>query len=118
MNVDLSNTYWERIRGYPTELRVDARWLLRMDGSERTWGSLRIVSHPDLPAGYLRAFFTFVKDIKRRSEEDQLKTIEDYQMDIKELEVYSIDEDLETESETYEAPFKELEQLFDIKVFS
>lgn len=117
MNVNLENTYWERLTGFPTELRVDARWLLRIEGSDRTFGSLRIVSHPDLPPGQLRAFFTYVKDIKGKSDGEIMQTIEDYQMDVKELEVYSVDEHFETESDKYEAPFKELEELFGVKIF-
>jgi hypothetical protein len=46
-----------------------------------------------------------------------MKTIEDYQMELIELEVYSIGEDIKTESKTYEAPYKELEELFGVKVF-
>jgi len=32
MNVNLDNTYWDRLRGYVTELRVDARWVLTIHG--------------------------------------------------------------------------------------
>ncbi|MDX1285705.1 MAG: hypothetical protein R3182_11865, partial [Draconibacterium sp.] len=101
----------------PTEHRVDARWLLRKEGSDRTFGSLRIVSHPDLPPGFLRAHFTFVTSLKEKSDAEIMKTIEDYQMDVKDLEVYSVDEHVETENKTYEAPFKELEDLFGVKIF-
>jgi hypothetical protein len=117
MNVNLENTYWDRIRDYPTEHRVDARWLLRKHDDERNYGSLRIVSHPDLPPGYLRAFFTYVIDIKERDDTEIMKTIEDYQMERTELEVYSVDKDIKTETDNYEAPFKELEELFGVKIF-
>jgi hypothetical protein len=117
MKVNLENTYWERIKGYVSELRVDARWLLRKHNSKRTFGSLRIVSHPDLKPGQLRAIFTYVTDIIEKTDEEIIKTIEDYQMDVSELEVYSVDENLETESDTYEAPFKELEELLGVKIF-
>ena len=117
MNVNLDNTYWERIVGYPTELRVDARWLLRKHDDHRTYGSLRIVSHPDLPPGQLRAFFTYVKAIREKSDAEIMQSIEDYQMEIAELEVFSVGEDIKTENETYEAPFKELEELFGVKIF-
>ena len=116
-NVDLNNTYWDRIRGYVTELRIDARWILRENDTDRPLGSLRIVSHPDLPPGFLRAIFTFVTTIRKKTKEEKIKTIEDYQMDIKELEVYSIGEDIKTATDKYEAPYKELEELFGIKMF-
>ena len=115
--VDLSNTYWDRIRGFFTELRVDSRWVLRDGDTEKPYGSLRIASHPDLPPGYLRSIFTYVDSKKPKSEVDIIRTIEDYQIDIKELEVYSIDEDVITETKIYEAPMKELEELFQVKVF-
>ena len=78
---------------------------------------MRIVSHPDLPAGYLRAIFTYVTDIKSKTKEDILRTIEDYQIEINELEVYSIEDDFETEKKEIEAPFKELESIFNVKIF-
>jgi len=116
-NIDLNNTYWDRIRGYVSELRVDARWILRENEADKPVGSLRIVSHPDLPPGELRAFFTYVTSIRAKSREEKIKTIEDYQMDIKELEVYSIGEDIKTETQTIEAQFKELEKTFGVKIF-
>jgi hypothetical protein len=115
--IDLDNTYWDRIRGYVTELRVDARWLLRNKDNDKPYGSLRIASHPDLPPGYLRAIFTYVTSIRQKTKEEKLQTIEDYQMEITELEVYSIGDDIKTENKTYEAPYKELEGLFGVKVF-
>lgn len=117
MNVNLNNTYWERIKGYPTEHRVDARWKLRMNGSERTFGSLRIVSHPDLQPGYLRAIFTYVTDIKEKTDQEILQAIEDYQMKLEELEVYSVDEELSTEKEEIEDYKNKLEEMFNVKIF-
>jgi len=116
-NIDLNNTYWDRIRGYVSELRVDARWVLRNINDNKSYGSLRIVSHPDLPPGYLRAFFTYVSSIRKKSQAEKMKTVEDFQMEITELEVYSIDDDIKTETIKYEAPFKELENMFGVKVF-
>jgi hypothetical protein len=116
-NIDLNNTYWDRLKGYVTELRVDARWILRQNETDKPLGSLRIVSHPDLQPGYLRTFFTYVTSIRRKTIEEKIKTIEDYQMDANELEVYSINEDIETESITEEAPFKKLEETYGIKIF-
>jgi hypothetical protein len=115
--IDLNNTYWDRIRGYVTELRVDARWILRDVDTEKPLGSLRIVSHPDLSPGYLRAFFTYVTSIRAKSKEEKIKTIEDYQMEATELEVYSINDDIETDNLTHEAPFKELQEMFGVKIF-
>lgn len=115
--LDLNNTYWDRVHGFVTELRVDARWVLRENGSGKPLGSLRIASHPDCPPGYLRSFFTYVTSIRSKTKDEKIKTIEDYQMQIAELEVYSIGEDIKTETEKYEAPFKELEELFNVKIF-
>lgn len=115
--VSLDNCYWERLKGYVTELRVDARWILRKDGTGKPLGSLRIVSHPDLPPGQLRAVFMYVTTIRKKSKEEQLQAIEDYQIEPAELEIYSVDNDIKTESKTYEAPFKELEGLFGVKIF-
>ena len=117
MDIDLNSTFWDRLRGFVTEHRVDARWILKEDETERPLGSLRIVSHPDLQPGYLRAVFTYVTEIKEKTKEEKLQTIEDYQMELAELEVYSIHENTTTETKTYEAPFKELEGMFDVKIF-
>ena len=38
-------------------------------------------------------------------------------MEIEELEVYSIHDDIQTETQDFEQPYKELEELFDVKVF-
>jgi hypothetical protein len=38
-------------------------------------------------------------------------------MELTELEVYSVDEEIETKNETIEAPYKELEEIFGVKVF-
>jgi hypothetical protein len=116
-NIDLNNTYWDRLKGYVTELRVDARWVLRQNGSNKPVGSLRIASHPDLPPGYLRAIFTYVTSIKAKTKEEKLKTIEDYQMEITELEVYSISEDTKTETQEFKEPFPELEKMFGVEIF-
>jgi len=116
-NIDLNNTYWDRLKGYVTELRVDARWILRGNENDKPYGSLRIVSHPDLPPGQLRAVFTYVTKIRPKTKEEKMKTIEDYQMEITELEVYSIGEDIKTENLTIEAPFKDLQDKFGVKIF-
>jgi len=116
-NIDLNNTYWERIRGFVSESRVDARWKLKENGTDKPLGSLRIVSHPDCPPGQLRAFFNYVTSIRQKSREEKLKTIEDYQIEITELEVYSISEEIKTELLKHEAPFKELQEMFNVEIF-
>jgi len=116
-DIDLDNTYWDRVKGYVTELRVDARWVLRNIDNEKSYGQLRIVSHPDLPYGHLRAIFTYVTSIRKKTKGEKLQTLEDYQMGIDELEVYSINDDIKTETKTYEAPLRELQELFGLKVF-
>ena len=117
MNVNLDNTYWDRLRGYVTELRVDARWVLRKEESEKPYGSLRIVSHPDLPPGQLRAIFSYVITVEEKSKAEKMQATEDYQMELTELEVYSVDEEIVTKNEKIEAPYKELEEIFGVKVF-
>ena len=117
MKVNLENTYWVKNTGYPSELRIDIRWVLRKKDDERTYGSLRIASHPDLPPGFLRAIFTYVTSIKNKSDGEIIQSIEDFQMKPAELEVYSVKEKIETAEDVYEAPFNELEDLFKIKIF-
>ena len=116
-DIDLNNTYWDRVRGYVTELRVDARWILRENDTDKPYGSLRIASHPDLRPGYLRAIFTYVTSIRKKTKEEKIKTIEDFQMEVTDLEIYSISDDVNTETQTYEAPFKELQDMFGVKIF-
>jgi len=116
-NIDLNNTYWDRVKGFVSELKIDARWLLRNKDDDKSIGSLRIVSHPDLPPGYLRAFFTYVTSIRKKNKTEKMKTVENYMIDINELEVYSIADDIKTETVKYEAPFKKLENMFGVKIF-
>ena len=75
------------------------------------------MSHPDLPPGQLRAYFTYVTTIKPKTKEQKIKAIEDYQMEITEMEVYSIGDDIKTETKTYVAPFKELNEMFGVEIF-
>ena len=117
MEINLDNTKWDRLKGFVTELRVDARWVLRDIETEKPYGSLRIVSHPDLPPGQLRAIFNYVTAIEVKSNAEKLQATEDYQMELTDLEVYSVDDKIETKNETIEAPYKELEEIFDVKVF-
>ena len=117
MNIDLNNTSWDRLRGFVSEHRVDARWVLRENETERPLGSLRIVSHPDLPPGHLRAMFNYMISIREKTKHEKLQSLEDYQMELDELEVYSVDDEIKTDAQKFEAPYKELESMFDVKVF-
>ena len=81
-NIDLNNTYWDRIKGFVTENRVDARWTLRNNDTDKPYGQLRIVSHPDLPYGHLRAIFNYVVSIRQKTRLEKMQTIEDYKMEL------------------------------------
>lgn len=116
-NIDLNNTSWDRLRGFPTEHKIDSRWVLRDNDSDNPVGSLRIVSHPDLPPGHLRAVFSYMTSKREKTINEKIQTTEDYQMELKELEVYSIQDEIKTEQQKYEQPYRELEALFGVKVF-
>jgi len=109
--------YWERVRGYLTENRVDARWVLKKHNDNKAHGSLRIVSHPDLKSGYLRAFWTLVTKRTPKTQEEIEATVDELQMDIKELELYSVNENIETTSRIIEEPLKKLQELFSVNIF-
>lgn len=109
--------YWERVRGFISENEVDARWILRQDGDDRAWGSLRIVSHPDLKPGYLRSYCSFVTARRPKTPEEIAQSVEDYQMEEVELEVYSVKEHVVTKEIEHEAPLRELEQRYGVKIF-
>lgn len=113
----MDNLYWERYDDFVSENRIDARWILKSKDDDKSYGSLRIVSHPDLRPGYLRAVYTVVNSISKRTRGEIMKLISDYKMDVETLEVYNIKDNVETETNEYEAPYKELEQLFKVKVF-
>lgn len=117
MEIDLNNSSWDRLHGFVSEHRVDARWVLRENVTEKPLGSLRIVSHPDLPPGQLRAVFTYVIYICEKTSGEKIRATEDYQMELDELEVYSIEDNIKTETLKLEAPYKELEVMFGVKVF-
>jgi hypothetical protein len=120
-NIDLNNTYWDDVIGFVSEILdgggVDRRWILREIGTNKPLGSLRIVSHPDCPPGQLRSFFTYVTSIRKKTKEEKMQTTEDYQVDLMELEVFSISDDIKTESLKHEAPFREFENWFGVKIF-
>jgi len=117
MNIDLNDSYWDRVRGFVSEHRVDARWILRKNNTEKPLGSLRIVSHPDLQPGFLRATFTYMINVNEKTQQEKLQATEDYQMELEELEVYSVNDNIETATKVYEEPYQALEELFTIKIF-
>lgn len=117
MEINLNNTHWEKVTGFFTELRVDSRWILKKEDDEKSYGSLRIVSHPDLRPGYLRAIFTYVISTRVKSYSEKIKTTEDYLIELGELEAYSIDDDVKTKIDTIEGTNKELSELFGVKIF-
>lgn len=114
---DIYKRYWERVIGFTSENRVDARWVLRDPNDDHAHGSLRIVSHPDLKPGYLRSFCSFVTSRKPKTSEEISKSIKDYQMEEIELEIYSVNEKIKTQLIEYEAPFQELEEKFCVTIF-
>ena len=117
MGLSIENMYWDRVRGYVSENRIDARWVLKDKVGNKPYGSLRIVSHPDLPPGYLRSMFSYVVNKRKRSEYETMKTVEDYQMTILDLEVYSVDEDVITENDEYVDIPSNLEKVYNVKIF-
>lgn len=108
---------WEKVHGYVTESEIDVRWILKEENDDRAHGSLRIVSHPDLKPGYLRAFVSFVTGRRPKTKEEIQETIENYKMDELELEIYSINEHVETVEQEIEDRFQDLQSLFDVNIF-
>lgn len=113
--MNLEGTYWDEVTGFFSEFKIDSRWTLR-DESDTPYGSLRVVSHPNLPPGHLRSIFTYITKKSEKTKSEILQTVEDYLIDIKELEVFSIDEHVETNTSIYDAPLREIEELFGVKV--
>ena len=109
--------FWEEILGFNSELDIDKRWILRADNDTRGHGSLRVVSHPDCKYGHLRAYMSVITKRRPKTAKEIEETVEEYQMDINELEVYSINEHVETWDTEQEAPLQEIEQIFGIKIF-
>lgn len=112
-----SEMKWERVTGYPTELKIDARWLLKSIVDDITYGSLRIVSHPDLKPGYLRAHLQIVNSITPKTKGEILQMIHDYNMKEIEMEVYSVNKNYDVDTKIFEDTKKKLEELFNVKIF-
>ena len=112
--------YWEKKDSteYATEYDVDVRWILRSINNEKSYGSLRIVSHPDLKPGHLRSHIITIKSSEDKSEQEILQTVMDNFISMEELEVYSVDKHLELNEDVVVAPKRDLEELYGVKVFS
>ena len=77
-NATIVQGTWVRKHGYVSECDIDARWILYYPNDDRPHGSLRIVSHPDLPPGHLRSFVSIVTKRWPKSPEELGKTLEQY----------------------------------------
>lgn len=113
--------YWERLIGYASEHPIDSRYILRDPNDDKAWGSLRVIGYDPkmgvLPPGYLRAYASFVTSRRPKTEQEILNSINEYQMESIELEVYSVDEHVVTDEMVHEAPKREIEEIFGIKIF-
>ena len=111
--------YWDRRNplDYVSEHTVDARWYLKKHADDKSYGVLRIVSHPDLKPGHLRSTLISIKSIRIKNEIETMQTIKDYLVSICELDTYKIDNEVEMETKEYVAPKKELEELYGVKIF-
>lgn len=69
---------WVRKQGYVSESEIDARWVLYYPNDNRPHGSLRIVSHPDLPPGHLRSFVSIITKRWPKTNEELARTLENY----------------------------------------
>jgi len=69
---------WKRKYGYVSEFDIDARWVLYYPNDDRPHGSLRIVSHPDLPPGHLKSFVSIVTKRWNKTNDEVNKTLETY----------------------------------------
>lgn len=116
MDINLSDYYFERIHGYFTDLRVDSRWILRNSKNNQPYGSLRIVSHPDLKPGYLRAIFSYVTSIKKKTDNEVIRNIQDNLIDLADIETIDLENHIDTETKIIELTFRELSELFGVKI--
>ncbi len=114
---EIVDRHWEKVHGYITENEVDVRWILRQPNDSKAHGSLRVVSHPDLKPGFLRAFVSFVTERKLKTPEEIAFALDEYKMEETELEIYSVDEHITTVDRELEDRFQDLEKLFGINIF-
>ncbi len=113
----MEDLYWEEYDDFISENRVDKRWILRSHNDDGSYGSLRIVSHPDLRPGYLRCIYTQLESVRERSKVEMMRVIADYHMNNEELEVFNIKNDTTFSTTEMEAPYKDLEEIFKVEVF-
>lgn len=109
--------YWERITGFISENDIDAKWILKSNVNDKSHGSLRIVSHPDLPAGHLRAYASFVTGRRPKTQQEMLSDKENYLLEDGDLEIYSIDEHITTTDHVYEDTLQNLQKDFGVEIF-
>lgn len=109
---------WKRKIGFVSEHKIDARWVLYADNDQRPQGSLRIVSHPDLPPGHVRAYCAIVTKRTPKTKEEIANTITNYDIGQEELELYSIDDHLELWQTQDQGPLYQLEKTYGVKVFN
>jgi hypothetical protein len=124
-----SQMKWVRKFGFVSEFDIDARWVMYEDGNPKPQGSLRIVSFPNLPPGHLKSFCSIVikrkPKTKKEIEDTKIKKINDGAriesvevFNNEELELYSIDEHIETWDTTDVAPSYKLEKTYGVKIFN
>lgn len=111
---------WLRKLGFVSEFKIDARWVLYADNDPRPQGSLRIVSHPDLPPGHVRAYSSFVTKRRPKTSEEIADTIVKHDLSKEELEIYSVDEHIELwqPERPDQGPLYKIEQTYGVKVFN
>lgn len=109
---------WKRKIGFVSEFNIDARWVLYAEGDPRPQGSLRIVSFPNLLPGHLMCFCSIVIKRTPKTEEELISTIVNHDISEEELELYSIDEHIETWDLTESAPSFKLEKTYGVKIFN
>jgi len=109
---------WKRKFGFVSEHKIDARWVLFADNDPRPHGSLRIVSHPDLPPGHVRAYCSIVTKRTPKTQQEIEETVVNHDISKEELEIYSIDEHLEMWETNDQGPLYQLEKTYGVKVFN
>ena len=118
---EIKEKYWERRPYVASEFKIDARWIFREvddpNDPPKAWGSLRIVSHPDLRPGYLKAYSSFVTSRRPKTEEEIEQTKDAYKMEDIELEVYSVDEHITTQDFELIDTKRNLEERFGVTIF-
>jgi hypothetical protein len=117
MSGEVVTKRWKRKVGFVSEHKIDARWVLYADGDPKPQGSLRIVSHPDLPPGHVRAHCAIVIKRTPKSPEEIADTVINHDIAQEELELYSIDEHLELWVTQDKGPLYQLEKTYGVKVF-